>query len=146
MTDKNNDLHTLFQNMIKQSQDMMTTLNPALKTFSTKGFEDFIPTPPKQFMEAAFGKTINPNGLDAKTRLLVTLAALVTQGSVNDTALKMTIRSARAAGAGAQETAETIACAGLFAGVPPMQKAMDIANQVYQQDADTDANTNNTQD
>ena len=38
------------------------------------------PTMPKDMMEMWFGKTFNRDGLDAKTRLLVTLAALTVLG------------------------------------------------------------------
>ncbi len=44
------------------------------------------PTMPKDAMEMWFGKGINKDGLDAKTRLLLTLAGLTMQGAQGESA------------------------------------------------------------
>ena len=49
-------------------------------------------------MEMTFGKGISTDGLDAKTRLLLTLAGLTMQGAQNETGLRMTVRHALEAG------------------------------------------------
>ena len=94
------------------------------------------PTLPKDVMETFMGKTFNPQGLDAKTRLLLTLTGLTVQGSLAEPQLRLTVRHAREAGATKQEIAETIAVAGLFGGVPAMAKAMEIATDVMKEDKD----------
>jgi hypothetical protein len=43
-------------------------VNPALESFTPKGFEALIPTMPKNVMEMFMGKTLNPEGLDARTQ------------------------------------------------------------------------------
>jgi 4-carboxymuconolactone decarboxylase len=80
------------------------------------------------------GKTINPGGLDARTRLLVTLAGLTVQGAQAEPQIRLTVRHAREAGASKQEIAETIAVAGLFGGVPAMTKAMELAIEAMKED------------
>jgi 4-carboxymuconolactone decarboxylase len=126
MTDSSNPFELLMQ----QAQSMAKAFNPALESFSPKGFEALWPTLPKDMMEMAFGKGISKDGLDAKTRLLLTLAGLTMQGAQNETGFRMTVRHALEAGATKDEIAETIAQMSMFAGIPAMTKGMDLAKEV----------------
>ena len=119
-----------FEMMMRQAQEMARAMNPALESFSPKGFEHIWPTMPKDFMEMSFGKGLNRDGLDAKTRLLLTLAGLTMLGAQSDTQIRLTVRHAREAGATKDEIAETIAHMAMFAGVPSMTRAMDCAREV----------------
>jgi len=83
-----------------------------------------------------FGKGINPEGLDAKTRLLLTLMGLTIMGAQAESQIRLTVRHVAKAGATKQEIAETIAQAAVFGGVPAMTKAMEIATEVLDKDAD----------
>lgn len=125
-----------FATMMKMGQDWAKALNPALESFTPKGFENLWPTMPKEFMEAFWGKTMNPEGLDAKTRLLLTLTGLTILGAQAESQIRLTVRHAREAGATKQEIAETIAQAGMFGGVPAMTKAMELATSVLDEDKD----------
>ena len=60
-------------------------------------------------MEFWFGRGISKEGLDSKTRLLLTLAGLTMQGAQADTPIRMTVRHLIEAGATKDEIAETIA-------------------------------------
>ncbi|MGR3547052.1 MAG: carboxymuconolactone decarboxylase family protein [Roseovarius sp.] len=122
-----------FEMMMRQAQEMAKALNPALESFSPKGFETLWPTMPKEFMEMSFGKGLNKEGLDAKTRLLLTLAGLTMLGAQSDTQIRMTVRHALEAGATRDEIAETIAQMAMFAGIPSMTRAMDFAREVMDQ-------------
>jgi 4-carboxymuconolactone decarboxylase len=124
MTDNNP-----FAAMMKMSQDWAKALNPALESFTPKGFEALWPTMPKDLMETFMGKTLNPEGLDSKTRLLLTLAGLTVLGAQAEAQVRLTVRHAREAGATKQEIAETIGMMGLFGGLPAMTKAMELANE-----------------
>lgn len=119
-----------FEMMMRQAQEMAKAMNPALESFSPKGFEKLWPTMPKEFMEMSFGKGMNKNGLDAKTRLLITLAGLTMLGAQSDTQIRMTVRHALEAGATRDEIAETIAQMAMFAGIPSMTRAMEFAREV----------------
>jgi 4-carboxymuconolactone decarboxylase len=123
-----------FATMMKMGQDWARAMNPALESFTPKGFEKLWPTMPKDAMEAFMGKTFNAQGLDAKTRLLLTLAGLTIQGAQAEPHIRLTVRHARAAGASKQEIAEAIAVAGLFGGVPAMTKAMELATEAMTED------------
>ena len=65
----------MFQQMLSQGQEMARTFNPALEHFDVKAFEKMFPTMPADMLEMWFGKTFNREGLDAKTRLLLTIGA-----------------------------------------------------------------------
>lgn len=126
-----------FEQMMRQMQDMAKA-NPAMNAFSTKGFEAMMGTMPKDMMEMMFGNKMNPDGLDAKTRMLLTIAGLTMQGAQNDLALKQAVRHAIEAGAHNQHVIETIGQMALFAGLPAMTRAMEIAQSVLSDDKDAD--------
>jgi len=126
MTDPTNP----FEAMMKQAQDMAKSLNPSLESFSPKGFENLWPTMPKEAMEMMFGNALNKDGLDAKTRLLLTLAGLTCQGAQADAAIRQTVRHAVEAGARKQEIVETIGQMSVFAGLPAMTRALELAQEV----------------
>jgi 4-carboxymuconolactone decarboxylase len=130
------DPKTPFELMMAQAQEMAKAFNPALTSFDPKGFEKMWPTMPKDAMEMWFGKGISKDGLDAKTRLLLTLAGLTMQGAQADTAVRQTVRHAREAGATNDEIAETIAQMSMFAGIPAMTRAMELAREVMDEEKD----------
>ena len=121
----------MMQTMLEQGQQMARAFNPALETFRVRGFEDMIPTLSKDFMEMAFGRTFNREGLDAKTRMLVTIAALTVLGAQAEPQLKLSVRHALEAGATKREIAEVIYQMSLFGGLPAMQKALEIAQSAF---------------
>jgi 4-carboxymuconolactone decarboxylase len=127
-----------FELMMRQAQDMAKAMNPAMENFSPKGFEALWPTMPKEVMEMMFGNTVNKDGLDAKTRLLLTLAGLTCQGAQADTAVRQTVRHALEAGARKQEIVETIGQMSVFAGIPAMTRALDLAQEVMGDNKDED--------
>ncbi len=128
MNDKNP-----WEEMMKQAQEMAKSF-PAMDAFSPKGFEAMMGVLPKDLMEAFFGNTINKDGLDAKTRLLLTLAGLTMQGAQNDIAVRQTVRHAVEAGAHKQQIIDTIGQMAAFAGIPAMTRAMQLAQEVLDDD------------
>ena len=121
----------MFQQMMEQGQEMARTLNPALENFSVAGFDKIWPTMSKDMMEAWFGNTFNREGLDAKTRLLLTIGALTVLGAQAEAQIKIAIRHAIEAGATQREIAETIYQMSMFGGLPAMTKALEIAQAVF---------------
>ncbi len=136
-----NDPVNPFAAMMAQAQEMAKAFNPALESFSPKDMETLWPTMPKEFMEMMFGKGISKDGLDARTRLLITLAGLTMLGAQSDTQMRMTVRHALEAGATKDEIAETIAMMSMFAGIPSMNRAMEFARQVLDEHEDKDKET-----
>ncbi|MFI0394846.1 carboxymuconolactone decarboxylase family protein [Paracoccus jiaweipingae] len=127
----NDAFSKLFSQMIQQGHEMARTLNPALENLDLRAFEKLVPTVPSDMMEMWFGNTFNREGLDAKTRLLLTIGALTVQGALAEPQLRLTIRHAREAGATKREIAETIYQMSMFSGLPAMQKALEVAQGVF---------------
>ncbi len=117
-------------------QEMARQINPAFEGLTPKGMEAMWPTMPREMMETFMGRTFNPEGLDAKTRLLLTLAGLTVLGAQAEAQIRMTVRHALEAGATKQEVAETIAMMGVFGGLPAMGKAMELAREVIDADGE----------
>ncbi|SFJ28096.1 carboxymuconolactone decarboxylase family protein [Jannaschia pohangensis] len=116
-----------------QMQDVAKAMNPALEHFTPTGFEKLWPTMPPELVEQFMGKGISPEGLDAKTKMLLTLAGLTVLGAQAEAQVRITVRQAVAQGATKQEIAETIGLMGLFGGLPAMNKAMELANEVLEE-------------
>jgi 4-carboxymuconolactone decarboxylase len=130
-----------FEALMRQTQEMseawVKALNPALTSFTPSTMDKMWPTVPAEMLEAFFGKQFNPEGLEAKTRLLLTLLGLTIQGALAEAQIRLTVRHAVAAGATKQEIAETIGLAALFGGVPAMNKAMELATEALDEDGKT---------
>ncbi len=131
MTD---EITKMFAQMMAQGQEMAKAFAPGFDGFDTKAFEKMFPAMPKEMLEAFFGKTFNPEGLDARTRMLVTIAAMTVLGAQAEGPLRLTIRQALAAGATQREVAEVIWQMSSFAGLPAMQKAMEQAQAVFSEE------------
>ena len=132
-----NDAPNPFAAMMAQVQDMAKSW-PQMSAFDPKAMEAIWPTMPKDAMEAWFGNAYNEDGLDAKTRMLITLAGLTMQGAQNPSMLRQTVRHAREAGASDQQITETLGMMSLFAGIPAMTRAMDLARVVIEDEKPED--------
>ena len=121
----------MIQQMMESGQEMLRAFNPALENVQVAGFDKLFPTMSKDMMEMWFGKTFNREGLDAKTRLFVTLAALTVLGAQAEPQIKATVRHALEAGATEREIAEVIWQMSMFGGLPAMQKALELAQAVF---------------
>jgi 4-carboxymuconolactone decarboxylase len=121
----------IFQQMMEQGQKMAAAFTPAMEGVDVKAFEKLFPMMPAELLEAFFGKTFNPEGLDARTRFLVTVAALTVLGPLGEPQLRATVKNALAAGATKREIAEVIWQMSMFGGPPAMQKALEIAQAVF---------------
>jgi 4-carboxymuconolactone decarboxylase len=122
---------SFFAQMLEQSQKMAAAFASGVEGVDAKAVEKMFPVMPKDMLEAFFGKTFNPEGLDARTRLLVTVAALTVLGAQGEVQLRASVRQALQAGATRREIAEVIWQMSLFGGLPAMQKALEIAQAVF---------------
>ena len=125
------DFAKMFSAWMEQGQKMASAFMPGMENFDPKSLEKFFPAMPKELLEMWFGKTFNPEGLDARTRFLVTIAALTVLGPVGEPQLRMMIKNGLSAGATKREVAEVIWQMSMFGGVPAMQKALEIAQSVF---------------
>ena len=129
----------IMQQMLASGQEMLDAFNPAMEQMKASGVDKMFPTLSKDMMEMWFGKAFNRDGLDAKTRLLVTLAALTVQGALAEPQMKLTVRHALEAGATQREITEVIWQMSMFGGMPAMQKALELAQSVFAETEEKDA-------
>ncbi len=120
---------TPFEALMGMGDDWAKAVAPMMEAVTPAAIERMWPTMPGEAMEAFFGKTLNPDGLDAKTRLLLTLTGLTVIGAQADSQIRMTVRHARAAGATDREIAETVALAGMFGGASAAARATRLASE-----------------
>jgi 4-carboxymuconolactone decarboxylase len=132
------DYAKLFQQMLEQSHKMARAFNPALESFQVHGFDKLMPTMPKDFMDMMWGNTFNREGLDAKTRLLAVIAGLTVLGAQADAQFKITVRHALEAGASEREIAEVIYQMAMLGGIPAMSRALELAQQVFDEKTDAE--------
>lgn len=125
-----------FEEMMQAAQEMAKAMNPSLGSFSAPEAEAMWLTMPKDWMEMLFGNALNKDGLDAKSRLLLTLAGLTIQGAINETALRQCVRHLLEIDAKPQEISETIGLMSMFTGIPAMTRAMEIAQSVIDPNED----------
>lgn len=127
------DFQKLMAQMMAQGAEMAKAagIDPTKMPDMSK-LAEWMPTMPAEAMEMFMGKTMNPGGLDAKTRLLCTLSALTVLGAQAEDQVKLTVRHALEAGASPQEIVETIATMAPLGGVPAMTKAMDLAKSEFE--------------
>lgn len=128
----------MLQQMFEQGQKMASAFMPGMETIDPKAFEKMFPAMPKELLEMWFGKTFNPEGLDARTRFLVTIAAQTVLGPVGEPQLRITIKNGLAAGATQREIAEVIWQMSMFGGLPATQKALEIAQSVFAETEETE--------
>ena len=128
------DFTKLFEQMMEQGQKMVRDFNPDLEKFQAKGFEDMMPTLPKEMMDLFWGKSMNPGGLDAKTRLLAMLAGMTVQGAPVEPMFKTTVAHALESGATQQEIAEVITQMSVLGGLPAMTRALEFARAAFADD------------
>ena len=115
-----------FDIMLEQAQ-ALTKGFPAMQAFSPKELEKLWP-----MMEMFFGNAINEGGLDAKTRLMLTVGGLTMQGAQNEIGLRQAVRHLIQAEASEKEIYEAIGMMALFAGLPASTRAMEIARDVIE--------------
>ncbi len=126
-----NDFARMYAQMMQQGTAMVRAFNPALEDYVPEGFEKLMPTMPKDWMEAMFGNAFNKDGLDAKTRLMLTLGGLVAVGATAGPQIKFTVRHLLEMGATQKEIAEVIYQMSMLGGIPAMNRAMELAQSVF---------------
>jgi 4-carboxymuconolactone decarboxylase len=116
------DFAAMMKKMMEQGQEMAKAFTSSMGA---------APAMSKDMLETFFGKTYNPEGLDARTRFLVTIAALTVLGPLGEAQLRPAVQNGLTAGATKREIAEVIWQMSMFGGVQPMQKALEIAQSVF---------------
>lgn len=116
---------------------MADAVNPGMQDALRARYDALIPGLSDMVVDVAYGKFYARDGVDEKTRLLATIAALTALGGQTCPQLKINIASARRVGAAQREIAEIIYQMTLYGGFPAMINAMNAAIEVF--DAEEEA-------
>lgn len=114
-------------------RELAERLNPGMEQALRDRYGDWLPGAIAETVVGhGMGEVYARDGLDLRTRLLVTVGALAALGSQTRPQLQVNIRSALRAGATAREISEAIFQMHLYGGMPAMINAMNAAIEVFQ--------------
>lgn len=112
--------------------ELAERLNPGMDEALRERYEPWLPDGVADAVVAhGWGRVYAREGLDLKTRLLVTIGALAALGGQTRPQLKVNIGSALTAGATPREVCEAIFQMQLYAGLPAMINALNAAIEVF---------------
>jgi 4-carboxymuconolactone decarboxylase len=97
-----------------------------------KGWREISPDLEAYIMEFVAGEIWNREGLDKRTKSLVTIATVAALGRTR--ALELNIRMAEANGATRQEMMETLLHIAPYAGFPAAWEALATAKEILRED------------
>lgn len=106
-------------------------VNPGMEDALRARYDALVPGLSRTVVDVAYGQFYARGGVDEKTRLLATVAALTALGAQTRPQLKVNITSARAVGATREEICEIIFQMALYGGFPAMINAMNAAIEVF---------------
>ena len=107
------------------------TEEEAARMVESDALADIAPDLRKMIIEFAYGDVYSRPGLDAKSRALVVITAVVTQGATPQT--KTHITRGLHAGLTPKEIVEALLQLVPYIGFPRVQNALTIAQQVFQE-------------
>ncbi|MEP3345486.1 MAG: carboxymuconolactone decarboxylase family protein [Litoreibacter sp.] len=114
-----------------RGKELSEQVNPGMEDALRARYDALVPGLAETVVDVAYGKFYARGGVDEKTRLLATIAALTAMGSQTRPQLKVNIGSARAVGASREEICEIIFQMTLYGGFPAMINAMNAAIEVF---------------
>ncbi|MGE7692597.1 carboxymuconolactone decarboxylase family protein [Lysinibacillus sp. NPDC094177] len=109
------------------------TKEEAARMIEADALADVAPDLRKMIIEFAYGDVYSRPGLDAKSRALVVITAVVTQGAAPQT--KTHIKRGLHAGVTQKEIVEALLQLVPYIGFPRVQNALTIAQQVFKEEA-----------
>jgi 4-carboxymuconolactone decarboxylase len=95
-----------------------------------KSLGDFAPAFAHYNDDILFGENWNDSGIDIKTRCIVTLSSLISQG-ITDTSLQYHISNAKKNGVSQSEFAAIVTHIAFYAGWPKAWAAFNIGKKIY---------------
>ncbi|MFA5259963.1 MAG: carboxymuconolactone decarboxylase family protein [Candidatus Omnitrophota bacterium] len=114
----------------KKGQDILRQIDPSSGERIQKMLEDIAPDMARWIIEFPFGEVYSRPGLDLKTRELLTIASLTTQGTA-PRQLENHIQNALLVGCSREEIVEAILQMAVYAGFPKALNALFTARDVF---------------
>ncbi|WP_420863082.1 carboxymuconolactone decarboxylase family protein [Algirhabdus cladophorae] len=118
-------------NTYARGKALSEAVNPGMEDALRGRYDALVPGLSETIVDVAYGKFYARDGVDEKTRLLATIAALTALGGQTRPQLKINIASALSVGATPQEISEIIFQMTLYGGFPAMINALNAAIEVF---------------
>ncbi len=125
------------QGTYERGRDLSEKVNPGMESVLAGRYDALVPGLSRTIVDVAYGQFYAREGLDEKTRLLATVAALTALGGQTRPQLKVNIASARRVGATQREIGEVIFQMALYGGFPAVINAMNAAIEVFDEEAES---------
>lgn len=114
-------------------QALAERLNPGMEAALRERYAQWLPEGVAEAVIGhGWGAVYAREGLDLKTRLLITVGALAALGGQTRPQLKVNVASALKAGATPREVSEAIFQMQLYGGMPAMINALNAAIEVFE--------------
>jgi 4-carboxymuconolactone decarboxylase len=106
--------------------------NPGIEAALAVRYDALLPGFSESLLEVAYGHYYTRDGLDEKTRYLITIGALTAIGAQTAPQLKINVQNALNAGATQREIAEAINQMALYGGLPATINGLNAAIEVFE--------------
>lgn len=116
---------------LERGRNLTTQFNPDLEKILSDRYDDEVPGFAETLIEHAYGRIYARDGLDMKTRQLVTIGALTAIGGQTGPQLKINIQHALAQGATKTEIYEAIMQMSIYGGLPATINALNSAREFF---------------
>ncbi len=116
---------------LDRGRDFLQSIDPELEKILGERYDELVPEFSESLVETIYGRVYSRPGLDIKTRLISTIAALTAQGAQTSPQLRINIKNALNAGVTKQEICEVIFQMSLYGGMPAMINALNTAKDVF---------------
>ncbi|PIE11393.1 MAG: hypothetical protein CSA72_04560 [Rhodobacterales bacterium] len=118
---------------METGREIAERLNPGIEAALRDRYEQWLPGGvADSVIGHAWGQVYAREGLDMKTRHLVTVGALAVLGGQTRPQLKVNVAGALHAGASPREVCEAIFQMQLYGGLPAMINALNAAIEVFE--------------
>ncbi|MGJ8527996.1 carboxymuconolactone decarboxylase family protein [Maritalea sp.] len=125
---------------LERGRAITKTFNPTLEKTLAERYDDDVPDFAETLVEFAYGRIYAREGLDMKTRQLITVGALTALGGQTAPQLEINIEHAHANGASKTEIFETIMQMAIYGGMPAAINGMNVAKQFFDKQDQPDQN------
>lgn len=116
---------------LERGRNLTEQFNQDLEKTLSDRYNDNVPDFAETLIEYAYGRIYAREGLDMKTRQLITIGALTALGGQTAPQLKINIEHALAQGATKTEVYETIMQMSIYGGMPATINALNSANEFF---------------
>ncbi len=117
----------------EKGKELSEELNPGMEEALAARYDAFVPGLSEMVVNVSYGQFYAREGLDERTRLLCTIAALTALGSQTRPQLKVNIQSALNLGVSQREICEAIYQMALYGGFPAMINGLNAAIEVFEE-------------